>query len=149
METVFYKWTNVMGLLGGRDVRHYVETVLGEYAAEYDLDALTASFVDEINCNLIVFGVTLVGDKFVVYEGARDKFDTPRIAQTINELDLYTLADSHRWDVIVACAEAGAAARNHIQTHINALVPSRYTQSELARRIGVTRRTIRLWTDKN
>lgn len=138
-----------MGLLGGRDVRYYVETVFGEYAAEYDLDALTASFVDKINYNLIVFGVALVDDKFIGYEGARDKFDAPRIAQTINELDLYTLAESHRWDAIVACAEAGAAARNHIQTHIRALVPSRYTQSGLARRIGVTRRTIRLWADKN
>lgn len=52
------------------------------------------------------------------------------------------------WGNVVAVAEDGRLAREQIRHHVDQLVPALYSESELARSIGVDRMTVRRWLGK-
>src|SRR5690606_14552492 len=55
---------NVADPGGAGSMRDYITTALGDYADDYDIDAIIADYRDAINERLAPHGITLAGDEF-------------------------------------------------------------------------------------
>lgn len=73
------------------NIDSYVATALGEYASDYDVEAVVNGFRDGINAELDDTGVSLHGDEFY---GPYPKRDTD-IAAAIERVDFWEIAAKH------------------------------------------------------
>ena len=69
----------------------YVSTALGDFAGDYDVDALVDDFRDAINAELEGTGVSLNGDEFY---GPHPREDVD-IAGAIEAVDFWQIAAKH------------------------------------------------------
>lgn len=72
-------------------LHNYVTTALGDFAGDYDVDALVDDFRDAINAELEGTGVSLNGDEFY---GPRPREDVD-IAGAIEAVDFWQIAAKH------------------------------------------------------
>jgi hypothetical protein len=72
----------------------YVAGALGDYADDYDIEAITADYRDAINERLADQGITLAGDEFYgPYPRPENAGET--IADAIKDVDFWTIVERH------------------------------------------------------
>lgn len=72
----------------------YVAGALGDYADDYDIDAITADYRDAINERLADQGITLAGDEFYGPH-PRPENAGETIADAIESVDFWTIVERH------------------------------------------------------
>jgi len=84
---------NVADPGGAGSMRDYVTTALGDYADDYDIDAIVDEYRDAINERLDQ-GITLAGDEFYG-PYPRPEHSTETIADAIEDVDLWEIVARH------------------------------------------------------
>src|SRR5690554_6339689 len=72
----------------------YVAGALGDYADDYDIDAITADYRDAINERLADQGIVLAGDEFYGPH-PRPENAGETIADAIKDVDFWTIVERH------------------------------------------------------
>lgn len=85
---------NVADPGGAGSMRDYITTALGDYADDYDIDAITADYRDAINERLADQGITLAGDEFYGPH-PRPENAGETIADAIKDVDFWTIVERH------------------------------------------------------
>lgn len=85
---------NVADPGGAGSMRDYITTALGDYADDYDIDAITADYRDAINEHLAPHGITLAGDEFY---GPYPRIENAAkvIADAIEDVDFWEIVARH------------------------------------------------------
>lgn len=88
VEVTYGTWATLGA--GGRDVETFVETALGDFADDYDVEKVAEAYVTEINDDL-PGGVVLRGDTFYgpwpIPEGAREQ-----VRRSVGSWDIFEIA---------------------------------------------------------
>lgn len=85
---------NVADPGGAGSMRDYITTALGDYADDYDIDAIIADYRGAINERLADQGITLAGDEFYgPYPRPENAGET--IADAIESVDFWTIVERH------------------------------------------------------
>ena len=96
MATTTYGTINTMVPAAGTatNLHDYVASALGDYADDYDIDAITADYRDAINEHLAPHGITLAGDEF---HGPypRPENAAEVIAEAGEDVDLWEIVARH------------------------------------------------------
>src|SRR5690554_3996946 len=85
---------NVADPGGAGSRRDYITTALGDYADDYDIEAIVDEYRDAINERLADQGITLAGDEFYG-PSPRPENAAEVIADAIKDVDFWTIVERH------------------------------------------------------
>ena len=85
---------NVADPGGAGSMRDYITTALGDYADDYDIEAIVDEYRDAINERLADQGITLAGDEFY---GPYPRIENAAevIAEAVEDVDFWTIVARH------------------------------------------------------